>query len=45
MGFFQRVKHDYLVIKETLKTKVVRHYIIFWLSVGIAPGFPGIDYF
>jgi hypothetical protein len=43
--FLSRVKHDYMIIKENLKTKVVFRYYLFWLLYGMVPTFSGMDYY
>lgn len=43
--FVTRIKADYKIIKENLKTKVVWHYYLYWLLAGLEPTFGTIGYF
>jgi len=44
MTFIGRVKRDYRIIKENLKTRVVWRFYLYWLLAGLEPKFPGPDY-
>jgi hypothetical protein len=45
MGFIERCKHDFIIIKECLKHKTVWRYYLFWLLAGICPTFTGYQYY
>ena len=42
--FVQRVKKDYIIIKESIKIPALYRYYIYWLVSGLSPSFGSADY-
>lgn len=39
-----RIKRDYYIIKNHLKTSVAKRYYLYWILAGLEPSFGGIGY-
>ena len=43
--FKERIKKDYEIIRDNMKTRVVWRYYLFWLLKGLEPSFFGLSYY
>lgn len=43
--FWGRIKSDFSIVRENMKTKVVWRYYLFWVLYGLKPTFNAYEYF